>query len=493
MEPLDRSPQSTRSDRLRPWLAGSLAVLAVFTMGAAKPAPVKSQAPRAAAKVKAPARKPVERPMPVIQSISWRPFGLVVKASAPLNPEIFMLEKPHRFVVDLPIAEFAEPHLAQTIPIDDGLVKQVRVAKQDSGAVRIVVDCLKSPGLQLVQLGDRSTFVLALAGQSHKELAALLREASTYAGAGQAIEQMWARETATELKLHLRADDKLTYSLSEPEPGKLALKIPQGRFGSVLPRPGKHLEKLSVKKGADKTWTLEVDLKDAMYQLEEAVSQDKTGLTLTWTKVEARRFANRPVVVIDPGHGGADPGALGPNGVAEKKVCLEQALALQKALWRKRINAVLTRSADIDLLLEPRLAMIDKLKADLFISLHANSHTTPDSHGTETYFRNPHSQHFAATIQEQITALMNRPNRGIKQERLFVIRHAKVPSILVETGFISNPHEERLLDAPAFQLEAAAAMTAGVERYLAGVPPLSLESLKDTTGALGNPHGADTM
>jgi N-acetylmuramoyl-L-alanine amidase len=433
-----------------------------------------------------------EKAEPVIQEISWRPFGLVIKASAPLNPEIFTLDAPYRFVVDLPAAEFAEPGMARTITPGSGPVSQVRLAQKGSGAVRIVVDCPSPTGLQLIQLGDRSTLVVALAGQRHSELAAILQKRNGYEGGGQEIETVWARETATELKVHLRAAGKLTYSLDEHQPGRLKLKVPAGHLSSLLPKPGRHLAAIAAKTGTD-GWTMEVGLKDGMYQLSESLTPDKTGLTLTWTQVRPRQFADRPLVIIDPGHGGSDPGAVGPGGITEKSVCLELAHALQRALWKKRYNAVLTRSADTDLLLAPRLAMIDKLNAELFISLHANSHTGPESFGTETYFRNAHSQDFAAVVQEQITALMNRPNRGVKQERLYVIRHAKVPSILVETGFISNPIEEKLLGAPAFQAEAAAAISAGVERYLAGVLPIGLETIKDVTGLAAPKDAPHTM
>lgn len=494
------APSSSRSRRARPWVAGALAVLAAFTMGAAKPVSKPTPKPTAkpsvkravAAKPTKPVKPIADKPEPVIQEISWRPFGLVIKASAPLNPEIFTLEAPYRFVVDLPAAEFAEPGLARTITPGTGPVKQVRLAQKGSGAVRIVIDCPAPTGLQLIQLGDRSTLVVALAGQRHSELAAILQGGSTYTGGGQEIKNVWVKETAHEVKLNLTAAKGLTYALTEDQPGKLKLKIPSGRYPNVLPMPGRHMSKLAAKRAPDGL-TFDVSLKEGMYQLSEFTSKDKTALTLTWTRVDARRFPGRPLVVIDPGHGGADPGALGPGGTTEKAVCLELAHALQKALWKKRYNAVLTRSVDMDLLLAPRLAMIDKLKADLFISLHANSHTGPESFGTETYFRNAHSQHFATTIQEQITALMSRPDRGVKQERLYVIRHPKVPSILVETGFISNPTEEKLLDAPAFQVEAAAAITAGVERYLAGVPPLGLDSIEALTGQASPDTGIRPM
>lgn len=443
------APRST-SLLARP-LAALLCLALAFGAGAAKPG--------------GPGAQP-----PVIQEISWRDFGLVLKASAPLDPDIFTLEKPHRFVLDLPEAEFADSRLAQTITIAKGPVKRVRL-DQKPRIVRLVLDMADDTPMQIMQLGDRSTLLVVPAGQRHPDLAALVR-GQAYQGGGQEIRTIWARESADEVKLHLRAVKGLTYQLASDDPARLQIRVPAGRYPSLLPSRGRLLDRVEAKTGKDGVWTLDLGLKEGFYQLAEHLSPDKSGLTLTWTKLEPRRFDNRPLVVIDPGHGGSDPGALGAGGTPEKTVCLALAKSLQATLLKARINAVLTRSTDMDLLLAPRLDLIDRLKADMFISLHANSHTTPDSAGTETFWREPPSQPFAAAVHGQLTHLLKRPDRGVKQERLYVIRHASVPSILVETGFISNPREEKMLADPRFQNEAAAAIAAGVQNFMAG-PPLA--------------------
>lgn len=407
---------------------------------------------------------------PVIQEISWRDFGLVLKASAPLAPDIFTLEKPHRFVLDLPEAELADARLAQTIAIAQGPVRRVRL-DQKPRAVRLVLDMSDDVPMQIMQVGDRSTLLVVPAGKRHPDLAALVR-GQAYQGGGQEIRTVWARETDAELKLHLRAAKGLTYQLSTDDPARLQVRVPAGRYPSLLPKQGALLSRVAASTGADGVWTLDLALKDGFYQLSEQLTPDKSGLTLTWTRLEPRRFEGRPLVVIDPGHGGSDPGALGPGGTPEKTVCLALAKTLQQALLANRVNAVLTRSTDADLLLAPRLALIDRLKADMFISLHANSHTERDSAGTETFWREPPSQPFAMAVHQRLTGLLKRPDRGVKQERLYVIRHASVPSILVETGFISNPGEERMLSDPRFQGEAARAIATGVQAFIEG-PPLA--------------------
>jgi N-acetylmuramoyl-L-alanine amidase len=420
---------------------------------------------------------PPPAPTPVIETIAWREIGLVVQASAPLDPQIFTLEAPYRFVVDLPDVELADTSLAHPIPIHAGGLSQVRMARKPNGSVRMVVDCDQPTRLQVVQLSGRSTLVITRADQSNAALASLFSQDQAYKGGGQEIQHLWSRQTADRLTMTLEASKPLTYSLFQEDAAHMQLRIPAGHFTGFLPLPGKCLAGAKVRTTPEGTWVLDTALPNEHFQLEQKPSADHKRLTLTWSKVEPRRFAGRPLVLIDPGHGGKDPGALGPGGSHESETCLALARALQKALWSKHINAMLTRGADAELYLEPRLKMIDQVGADLFVSLHANSHTAPDANGTVTFWRNAPSKDFATTIQDAVTSLMPRPDRGVKQERLYVLRHPKVPSLLLETGFISNPVEERLLGSPGFQGKAAEAITTGIERYLAQSGPARLGAL----------------
>lgn len=432
------------------------------------------QIPSASAAPETQSPKPkAQDPEPlVIGAISWRGFGLVIQASAPMKPEIFVLKAPHRFVVDLPAAEFADTQLAKTIPIHAGTLAQVRLAKKENGSVRLVVDCTEATPLQVMQIGDRSTLVIAPAGRANAGIEALTTDAATYSGTGQEISSLWVHEAAGTCKLHLGGAKPLTYAIFQPDATHVQVRIPRGRYAGFLPLPGKLLERATVKTAPDGSWTLDVALSDGHYRLGEQTSGDRTGLTLTWDREEPRRFPGAPLVVIDPGHGGNDPGAIGPGGKTEKSINLSLAQALQLALARRRINAILTRSADTEMLLAPRLGLIDQLQANFFVSIHANSHTTPDTSGIETYWREPASQAFAEQVHRHVAGQLHRLDRGVKQERLYVLRHTRVPSLLLETGFISNPAEERLMDDQSFQAQAAGAIAAGIERYMAS-PPLA--------------------
>jgi N-acetylmuramoyl-L-alanine amidase len=226
------------------------------------------------------------------------------------------------------------------------------------------------------------------------------------------------------------------------------------------------------------------------------------------------------VVVIDPGHGGDDPGARGPRGVREKDVTLRIALALARELEQNDDFEVhLTRAQDRLVPLWERGEWATGVKGErpgVFISLHANSGQALSARGFETYFlseaRTEHErrvaaienapfreavrvpgaadaelegivqelrtfdhQHWSALLAELTQEEMGRvhpgPNRGVKQGPLAVITNSLMPAVLVEVGFISNRDEERLLESAQFQADAGRALARAVGRFFERYPP----------------------
>jgi N-acetylmuramoyl-L-alanine amidase len=214
-------------------------------------------------------------------------------------------------------------------------------------------------------------------------------------------------------------------------------------------------------------------------------------------------------VVIDPGHGGHDQGTEGPHGLLEKELVLDVAQRVGK-LIEERLGAevVYTRSDDIFIPLETRTAIANDRKADLFLSIHANSSPVPRIAGVETYYRNmttsrealdvaarenassqksiaelqdliqkvvqgekvEESRDFAARVQSSLFAFSARnfpgtKDRGVKKAPFVVLIGAKVPSVLVEIGFLSNSREEALLRKSDYRQKLAEALFRGVSRY----------------------------
>lgn len=237
---------------------------------------------------------------------------------------------------------------------------------------------------------------------------------------------------------------------------------------------------------------------------------------------EERREANRLVIVaLDPGHGGEDPGAIGPSGLREKDVVLSIALQL-----RDRINAMsgframLTRDADYFVPLHERVNRARKVQADLFISIHADAFITPKARGASVFALSDRGASSAAarwmanrenaadlvggvntrvrdamvmrTLLDMSTtaqikdslrigdAVLDRIGRvgqlhkaAVEQAGFAVLKAPDIPSILVETAFISNPGEEAKLRSRRYQATLAEAIATGVRRYFARNPPVS--------------------
>ncbi|MFN9547817.1 MAG: N-acetylmuramoyl-L-alanine amidase [Cyanobacteriota bacterium] len=166
-------------------------------------------------------------------------------------------------------------------------------------------------------------------------------------------------------------------------------------------------------------------------------------------------------VVIDPGHGGPDPGAVGIGGLRETDVVLDVALQVAQLLQNQGVQVLLTRTSEVDVDLPPRVALANRSGADLFVSLHANalSMDRPDVNGIETfYFQGGRSYELALSIQQQLMAVSpGTPDRGARPGRFFVIRRTVMPSVLTEMGFVTGEIDApRLADARVRQSLAAA-------------------------------------
>ena len=177
-------------------------------------------------------------------------------------------------------------------------------------------------------------------------------------------------------------------------------------------------------------------------------------------------------VVIDPGHGGPDPGAVGIGGLRETDVVLDLSLQVAQLLEAKGVQVVLTRTSEIDVDLPPRVSLANRMRADAFLSIHANaiSMSRPEVNGIETfYFSDPRSARLAAHVQQQVLNVSpGSPNRGVRQGRFFVIRRTTMPSALVETGFVTGRLDAPRLADQGHRRRLSLAIAAGILNYLRG-------------------------
>lgn len=182
------------------------------------------------------------------------------------------------------------------------------------------------------------------------------------------------------------------------------------------------------------------------------------------------------VVVLDPGHGGRDPGAIGVNGMYESAVNLRIAALVKQNLEQKGVRVILTRTADVYSPLDARQALARQAGADAFVSIHCNSGTAPSVSGTEVYYYRAYAQPLAAAIHAQLAsawhgiyegnpAMQNRvvpKDGGVRFYPFQVTRLEECPAVLVECGYLSNPTECKQLYLPAVQTRVAEAIAQGI-------------------------------
>jgi len=215
-------------------------------------------------------------------------------------------------------------------------------------------------------------------------------------------------------------------------------------------------------------------------------------------------------IVIDAGHGGKDPGAIGYSGTKEKDITLDVAKRLEKKLSKNmNVKIIMTRNEDVFLRLSERTKIANESNGNLFISIHTNAAEDRRASGFETFLIGPNkneaavrvaarenavlelegttgkkltnedlikatiaqsafaskSEQFASMVQKEIKKRVQSPDRGVKQAGFYVLMGASMPNVLVELGFISNPSEEKKLRSPQYRDQLATAIYRAVEQY----------------------------
>ncbi len=182
------------------------------------------------------------------------------------------------------------------------------------------------------------------------------------------------------------------------------------------------------------------------------------------------------VVVVDPGHGGSDPGAIGPMGTREKLLNLNLAMQVKTDLEKAGAKVLMTRETDIDVFgpratdreeLWARVKVANFCQADIFISIHHNASANREARGTSTYYyqKTTHDVILAQDIQREMLQAGGLPNVGVKQANFFVVKNATMPAALLEVGFISNPQEEQLLGDVSFRRKMSQAIVVGINQF----------------------------
>ncbi len=209
------------------------------------------------------------------------------------------------------------------------------------------------------------------------------------------------------------------------------------------------------------------------------VSRSYNRLSLTFpTTVSANRITlkakpkPKPVlplegklIVIDPGHGGDDPGAIGSDGSYEKEFTIDISRRLERALTEAGAHVMMCRTGDQNPSLEARTVMANVNHADALLSVHINSFFSPFSNGSETYYYKYKDEALAALVHREIVGTLHLQDKGTKRARLYVLRNSTMPAVLVEPLFITNKDELLMLEQPYVRQKIADAVFRGTVSF----------------------------
>jgi N-acetylmuramoyl-L-alanine amidase len=407
---------------------------------------------------------------------------VTLESDKPLLAKHFLVEGPDRLVIDIEglALNAGLRELLGKVRADDPFIGGVRVGQNTPQVVRLVLDLKQPVAPQIFTLTPVAAYQHRLVfdlypKQAVDPLLALIREKEQ-------AEQDAAQSVQDALGELIGRIDKPATTVVPAAPPVVAVQTP-------VPLP---------------TFPAPVPKSEALPGFNQA------------------RLDRLIVIALDPGHGGEDPGAIGPSGLREKDVVLAIGLKLRDRLHSNpNIRVMMTRDADFFVPLHERVGKARRVQADLFVSLHADAFFTPKARGASVFalsdgaassqaakwmankenaadlvggvnaaavkdagvLRAMLDMSTTAQIKDslklgrevlgQIGRVGNLHKRQVEQAGFAVLKAPDVPSILVETAFISNPEEEAKLRDPAYQAELVEALATGIARYFAKNPPLA--------------------
>jgi N-acetylmuramoyl-L-alanine amidase len=423
------------------------------------------------------------------------------------------IANPDRIFFDLHAAKLT-PELARgNIKVEGGLLTAIRVAQNQAGVVRVVLDVsgVKDYSASLLNQPPRLVIDLYAGGKGGATLKASAKPKNPPAASESVdFDRMVASDSTSEPPAKKLAPVS-KHPASEEADVSRASSTPTAASGTpirnTLPSYG------TVHSKAARSRATKPDLITNV-----AAPQPTRDGQSTLTRALGLKIGR---IVIDAGHGGHDTGTIGPTGLMEKDLCLDVALRLGKIIQQRLPGAdiVYTRSDDTFIPLEERTHIANEAKADLFLSIHANSSEDHAARGIETYYLNlkgsgdsmevaarenaasqqsihdledlikritrtekiDESREFAEDIQDSLSKRIQKSvkpvkNRGVRKAPFVVLIGADMPSILTEISFLSNPADELLLKKPEYRQRVAEGLYQGVASYLQSLNSMAVNA-----------------
>lgn len=419
---------------------------------------------------------------------------VTLESDKPLKTTQTFIPNPPRLAVDIQGMQLTNTlkELAVKVQPDDPNIASIRIGQNSPNVVRMVLDLKQAAKPQVFTLKPvppyQHRLVLDLyPAQELDPLAQLIQE--RLPGSSEL-----AANTATAAAAPAHDDDPLSQLIAQRQTAQTAQVEPAAPATAAPP--------------------------SAPAQVAAAPAQPAQPAPSTKTAGPTERII---IVALDPGHGGEDPGAIGPRGTREKDIVLKIALLLRQRINATRINgnpmrAFLTRDADFFVPLATRVSKARRVQADLFISIHADAFTKPSAKGASVFALSPKgassaaarwladkenqadliggvnvtsknkavqnavldmsttaqirdSLHLGSAVLSHIGGFAKLHKPKVEQAGFAVLKAPDIPSVLIETAFISNPDEELRLRSPAYQAKLADAIMQGIRQYFAKFPP----------------------
>ena len=471
---------------------------------------------------------------------------------------------PDRIFFDLRGTKLASTLVGKSFDVDDGFLKKIRVAQFQPGRTRVVLEVDDLSDYEAFLLPNPYRLIIDIHGKNSAKNAR--RKNDVVASAGGALglrsdggdveeppkagsknsddaadESAEAKPAVTKNELRAEAGKAPTTTEDVSDDARIVSKSAAAKRG--LPDLPKHVDNRGETPAPTK---VVVDNYDDDTPAEKPVhaagrarsKSSRLGSTNKANDLDVREAkptsnGDRSLIralglkigkiVIDPGHGGHDTGTIGPNGLEEKDLVLEVGKRLGKLLeTRLGAEVVYTRKDDTFIPLETRTAIANQQRADLFISIHANSSHDPDARGVETYYLNftsspdalevaarenavseksiyelqdlvkkialkekiEESREFAADVQQSLHSGLAAKSpairdRGVKKAPFIVLIGANMPSILAEISFVSNPTDERRLETSEYRQRIAESLYRGIANYVDGLSGVKMASKLD--------------
>ena len=429
---------------------------------------------------------------------------IVVALDDTIKFDAVRISSPDRIYFDLYNAKLTSKFPSKSLDVQSGLLRSAHFAQNKQGVVRLVIDVGGVKDYSAYLLSNPYRFVIEVHAQP--VITAQSEPAPTPAVAPAAVPAAAPKVSAVKPVENLpttTSDEVASAKTTKSAPGKTPPAKPTIKV-EVKANP------LPVKKSSAKVAALEPPSEP-----KPTHDGDRSLTRALGLKVSR--------IVIDAGHGGHDTGTIGPHGLMEKDLCLDVALRLGNLIEQKLPGAevIYTRKDDTFIPLEERTAIANREKADLFISIHANSSHDPAARGIETYYLNfatsadsmevasrenatsqeslhdledliqkiarnekiEESKELAGDIQDTLTARLqlvshDQRNRGVKKAPFVVLIGANMPSVLSEISFVSNPSDEKLLRKTDQRDRIADGLYRGITTYLDNMNSLSYNKQK---------------